>query len=100
MLKCEDNFFRYGSFIVFIQGGLSEEEAIMEVRKTYPIYGDLSDERNMQGEDRPLPDELHDRINQLTSELPPIYFQQYSKDYNSMNRFIRSELRMTKTEDN
>ncbi len=100
MIQWEDKMYRFASFLVFKQEGLSEGDAIMKVRKTFPIYGDPTDETNMQGDDRPLPDELHERIKVMTMELPPIYFQQFSSDYNSMNGFIRSELRMTRTEDN
>jgi len=93
MLKWEDNSARGAAFLIFKDEGLSFEDAIIKVRKTYPIYGDPSDESNTQGNDRPLPSELHMRINRMTTELPLSYFQQYSKDFNSMNAFIRAELR-------
>jgi hypothetical protein len=40
----------------------SDEEAISQIRKTYALYGDPIDESNMQGVDRPLPNELHNTI--------------------------------------
>lgn len=68
--------------------GLSDEEAISQMRKTYALYGDPSDESNMQGIDRPLPNELHNTINQMTKELDVRQLTNFS----SMNAFLRSEL--------
>jgi hypothetical protein len=98
MLKWEDNSARGAAFLIFKDEGLSFEDSIIKVRKTYPIYGDPSDESNTQSNDRPLPSELHMRINRMTTELTLSYFQQYSKDYNSMNAFIRAELRKNEQE--
>jgi len=98
MIRWEDMMFRLSTFNIFKSEGLSFEEAVIKVRKTYPLYGDPYDESNTQGDDRPLPDELHDRINRMTSEWAPLYVQQYSKNYNSMNAFIRDELRIANQE--
>lgn len=98
MLNWEDNIFRISAFESIKQEGLVDHEAVEKLKKTFPIYGDPTDESKIQGEDRPLPDELHDRVNRLTIELTPIYIQQYSKDYSSMNAFLRDELRQDEKE--
>lgn len=60
MILWEDKMFRFSVYLTFKDNeDLSEEEAISKVRKTFPIYGDPSDESNMQRRDRPLPNELH-----------------------------------------
>jgi hypothetical protein len=42
--------------------GLSEDEALKRLRKTFPIYGNPDDTTHAIGEDRPLPHELKNRI--------------------------------------
>lgn len=93
MLKWEDDIFRISTFESLKQDGLSDEEAIEKMRKTFPLYGNPTDESNTKGEDRPLPDELHDRVNRLTAELTTIYIQKYLQNYSSMNAFLRYELK-------
>jgi len=60
------------------------------------LYGDQSNETNTIGDDRPLPNELHCRINRMTADWAPIYVQQFIVNYNTMNAFIRDELYITK----
>lgn len=93
IIKWEDNIFRILTFENYKQEGFSDQEAANNLRQTFPIYGDPTDESITKDEDRPLPDELHDRVNRMTIELTPIYIQQYSKDYSSMNAFLRDKLR-------
>ena len=93
MIKWEDEIFRISSYQLFKEEGFTHDEEIIKIRKTFPIYGNPYDESNSKGDDRPLPDELHDKINRMTKELPLGYFQEYAKDHNSMNAFIRSELK-------
>ena len=93
MLKWEDDIFWISTFEIHKQKGLSDEEAIKKVRKTFPLYGNPTDESNTKGEDRPLPDELHDRVNRLTIELITIYIQKHLQNYSSMNAFLRYELK-------
>jgi len=93
MILWEDQMLRFSAFLVFKnEKGFSEEEAIDKIRKTYPIYGDPLDESNMRGKDRPLPNELHDTIYNLTKEMDPISVQKRMKDYNSMNALLRDIL--------
>jgi len=101
MIKWEDDLTRVTTFKALImEKGLSEDEALKEMRKSFPIYGDPTDESSATGEDRPIPYELHDRIEILTVQLTPIYIQQYSKEHGSMNAFFRHELRIDEQEDN
>jgi len=91
----EDTIFRISTFNIFKSQGYSFEECANKIRKTYPLYGDQSEEINTQGDDRPLPNELHCRINRMTADWAPMYVQQFSVQYNTMNAFIRDELYIT-----
>lgn len=94
MLLWEDKINRTAAFLSLKNAkGLSDEEAISQMRKTYALYGDPTDESIMQGEDRPLPNELHNAINQLIKELDISQLTNYS----SMNAFLRSELSRRKS---
>jgi hypothetical protein len=95
MIIWEDSIFRITTFTCYQSDGCSFDEAGTKLRKAYPLYGDPSDESNTKGDDRPLPNELHERINRMTAEWAPLYVQQYSKTYNTMNAFIRDELLIT-----
>lgn len=96
MIKWEDDFFRITTFMVFKdERGFSDEEASQEIRKSFALYGDTMDVSNTAGEDRPLPTELHNRINRLVSRLNT-YDQQRSREYSSMNAFLRHELKIKK----
>jgi hypothetical protein len=89
MILWEDKIIRFTTVLHFKNSeGLSTEEAILKIRKTFPLYGDPSDESNMKGADRPLPNELHNTINLMTKELDVRQLDNFS----SMNAFLRSEL--------
>jgi hypothetical protein len=89
MMLWEDRIHRITAFLSLKDSkGLSDQEAISQIRKTYALYGDPTDESNMQGVDRPLPNELHNTINQLIKELDV----RQLVNFNSMNAFLRSEL--------
>jgi len=45
------------------QQGLTVEQAVGELRRFMPIYGDPTDTRHTTGDDRPLPPELKNRVN-------------------------------------
>ena len=99
MIIWEDTIFRIATFKSLQSSGFSFEECASKIRKSYPLYGDQSDESNTQGDDRPLPNELHCRINRMTADWAPFYVQQFSPSYNTMNDFIRDELIINKPGD-
>jgi hypothetical protein len=94
MMLWEDKIHRTAAFSSLKKiKGMSDQEAISQIRKTYALYGNPTDETNMQGEDRPLPNELHNTIKQLIKELDV----QQLTNFNSMNAFLRSELARRKS---
>lgn len=93
MINWEDNIARIAIFRSLIQEGHTNEEALFKLRKSFPLYGDPSDESNMQGEDRPLPAEMHERVNRFVAEMFPQTLQIHSSSYSSMNAFLRMMLK-------
>ncbi len=91
-----DDWCRVASFKKYCAEGLTEEQAIAQLRKAYPIFGDPKDARDVKGDDRPLPFELKNRVSKWAdvalgkesvrdaSQQPPI---------TSMNALVRSEIR-------
>lgn len=96
LIKKMDDWFRGATFIKSREEGLSEEAAATKVRSCYPMYGDPRDEQHSSGENRPLPDELHDRINRFSSSLSPHGLVELSAEVEmtgSMNAAIRARVR-------
>lgn len=93
MIKWEDNVFRLMSFKSGRSDGMTVEEAAETLRKSFPIYGDPTDESHFQGEDRPLPDELHERVNKIAAELGNEHMSKAQKEFSSMNAFIRMQIK-------
>lgn len=93
MIIWEDNLFRIATFEHHRSKGLSYEEAVVKIRKTYPLYGNSYDESNSQGEDRPLPNELHDRVEEMTRKWDSFLVSEIINSYSSMNAFIRDEIK-------
>jgi len=79
--------------------GDSIEKALAEVAKYHPVYGDLNDERNGSGDDRPLPLELKDRINiyiQKRFESDPEQYKKEMKESSTFNALIIKEIKAGK----
>ena len=97
MIAIEDNVSRTAFFLGKREAGLSAERAAEEMRKAKPIYGDPTDTEQTKGDDRPLPDELKDRVNRWSmkqfSTLDPDAIQKFATGYSSFNALIRSEIR-------
>jgi len=75
---------------------LSEEEAAIEVKKYFPVYGDPDDTSTSSGDDRPLPFELKDRINiyiQKRSQTDPEKYKKEIAESSSFNALIRKEIK-------
>lgn len=76
----------------------SIEKALTEISKYHPVYGDLNDERNGKGNDRPLPLELKDRIN-IYIEKQGVGNPEFKKEIDASSTFnalIRKEIRAGK----
>jgi hypothetical protein len=96
MLKIDD-IFRLALFAKLVEeDGLTKEEAAKRVRKLFPIFGDPDDTTHSSGDDRPLPYELKDRINNYTmkrSMLDPERYKKEIEESSSFNALIRKEIR-------
>jgi len=96
MLKV-DELHRMVLFKEGVEKGMTDEEAMAVVRKHHPIYSNPEDTTHTQGDDRPIPEELKDRIN--------IYVEKRFKDNqekfkneieqsSTFNALIRKEVRV------
>jgi hypothetical protein len=76
--------------------GLNEEEAMKEVRKFHVIYGDPDDTTHTVGDDRPLPEELKDRINIYIIKKSTTDRENYKKEIegsSTLNALLRKEIK-------
>ncbi len=94
MLKI-DEFHRMSLFIHEVESGKTEEEADKIVRKYHPIFGDLKDETHGSGDNRPLPLELKDRINNYIEKqgVGNTEFKKQMDSFLTFNALIRKEIR-------
>jgi len=98
MLKF-DEINRIAMFQIYREKGLSVEEANKEVRKAHPFYGDPQDITHSQGDDRPLCEELKERINiyiEKRSKENPEKIKEELRQFSSFNAFIRNEIKAGK----
>ena len=93
MIKWEDDIFKIVTFSNLQKQRLSDVEALNKLRKSFPIYGDPTDESTSSGQDRPLPQELHERVNEFVRTIRPELLKQQSESCSSMNAFIREKLK-------
>jgi len=64
--------------------------------KSFPIFGGPEDTKNVKGDDRPLPFELKERINQWVGTAlqdKALETATSSRSAGSMNALIRNEIR-------
>lgn len=90
-----DNMFRLPAFYKLEDEGLSEVLAVKKLNKSFPYYGDPDDTTICSGEDRPLPYEIKDRVNSYMEKCGFSNFGEIeakSRNYSSMNAFIREEM--------
>lgn len=94
MLKIDEIFFVL-RFKHEIESGKTDDEAGEEVRKHNPIYGDLNNETHGNGDNRPLPLELKDRINIYIEKqgIGNPNFKQQINSFSSFNALVRHEIR-------
>lgn len=92
-----DEVFIYSLYLRFTkEEGLSPQDANEKVRKNRPVFGDPDDARFARGKDRPLPDELRNRVNAFfTAEAAkdPEGFKDAVKACSSFNAFIRNQIK-------
>jgi hypothetical protein len=95
MLEVDDENTRLAAFMHHSQQGMSADDAANKLRKFNPIFGDPEDTKHVQGEDRPLPVELKDRINKWVQKNMPNAqaFKDELQRYSTMNTFIRVEIK-------
>ena len=75
--------------------GLNEEEAAKKVRKFHVIYGEPDDTTHTVGDDRPLPEELKDRID-IYIEKQTTNQEKYKKEIeesSTLNALLRKEIK-------
>jgi len=99
MLKV-DEFHRLSLHVKCCQDdSLSAEQATKQVRKFHPIYGNPEDTTHTQGDDRPIPEELKDRINIYIGKRFKNDPEKYKKDIeisSTFNALIRKEIKAGK----
>ena len=96
MMQQEDFMSRFSLFLKFRDEGLSPKEASKRVAKRFPIFGEPEDATLGNGEDRPLPYELKDRINiwiQKRQRMDPEQFKKSIEYSTSVNSLIRKEIK-------
>lgn len=94
MLKVDD-IHRGALYMDSIEKGLSEDESASRVRKYHPMYGNPDDISNTNGDDRPLPYELKDRVNNYIEKRVQNDIEEYKKEFeesSTFNSFVRKEI--------
>lgn len=93
MVIWSEQVFRYSVFKSLRETGLSQDEAMRQVRREFPMYGDPTDTTNTQGDDRPLPHELRGRVDRYREKCGAAVIEERSAGYSSYNAFVRAEVR-------
>ncbi len=93
MVIWSENVFRYSVFLSARESGMSADDAMLQVRKMYPTYGDPDDTSNTSGDDTPLPHELRGRVDAYREKLGASIIKERVKQYTTYNAFIRDEIR-------
>jgi len=90
-----DEVIKLAMFSKHRESGLSADVANQKVRKAFPFYGDPDDKRYANGNDRPLPCELKNRVNNYVRQRANTdgsLFQAELESYSSYNAMIRQEI--------
>lgn len=95
MLEVDDEATRLTTYMHHSESGMSSENAAKEVRKFHPMFGNPEDTQHTQGDDRPLPVELKDRINRWVEKnmSNAQAFKDRLSHFSTMNSFIRAEIK-------
>ena len=96
MISKVDEVFVYALFLRFTkEEGLSAAEANERICKVRPMFGDPTDSRYGRGNDRPLPEELRQRVNAYMTKRArkdPEGLKREVEKCSSFNAFIRKEI--------
>ncbi|MBX4206600.1 hypothetical protein KW784_02335, partial [Candidatus Parcubacteria bacterium] len=78
-----------------LKQGKSIEESLDAVAKHHPVFGNPEDISHGQGDDRPLPEELKDRINIYVEKqgLGNSEFKKKIDSTSTFNALVRQEIR-------
>ncbi|PJC01578.1 MAG: hypothetical protein CO073_03300 [Candidatus Komeilibacteria bacterium CG_4_9_14_0_8_um_filter_36_9] len=96
MMMKMDEFHKTTLVVSLLQDGKEMEEALRQVEKYHPIFGDPENTKKQKGENRPLPEQLKDRINIYIEKRATNNPEQYKKDIensSSFNALIRKEIK-------
>lgn len=94
MIDWAENTFRYATFLDLKENGLSSDEAMVQVRKIFPMYGDPDDTKHTSGDDRPLSPALRNRVDAFREKKGALYIKTKVEGYTSYNAYIRNEIRI------
>ncbi len=88
---------RVGLFLKFINfDKIPRDEANTMVIKYHPVYGDPDDTTQWEGEDRPIPPELRERVNNYVQKQQALPLEEQQKKidaFSSLNARIRHEIK-------
>lgn len=93
----QDDIFHHVTFgHAQVANGRTQEEAIRQLPKHFPIYGNPTDESKSRGDNRPLPIELKNRVNAFNvnmAKLDPDGYKERIEHSTSFNALIRNAIR-------
>ncbi len=97
MISKVDEVFIYALFLKFTkEDGLTPEEANKKVWEIRPMFGNPADTGYAKGKDRPLPDELRQRVNAYMTKRArkdPEELKREVEKCSSFNAFARKEVK-------
>jgi hypothetical protein len=96
MMMKMDEFYRITLFFAEIADGKTIDEATKKVEKYHPIFDYPENTENQKRENKPLPEQLKDRINIYIGKRTTSESKQYKKDIEdspSFNALIRKEIK-------
>jgi len=98
MIEIDDEATKMVAFMSYTEKGLTSEEATKKMRKYFIYYGDPTDTKKYLGDDKPLPPELKNRINEWleSNSNDQKTFKSKLEEFSTMNAFIRAEIRARK----
>lgn len=96
MIQKEDEFSRGTAYFAFKEEWADSEKAAAMVRKQFVMYGSPDNTKHSSGDDRPIPYELKERINNYImkkQQSDPEAFKRECETASSVNALIRNEIR-------
>ena len=93
MYEWYDNLCRYSTYRSMIEtNNLSEDDAMKYVRSIFPMYGDPTDTKNVQGNDRPLTPVLKARVCKYINTYGADRIAKETKMFSTYNAYIRHKI--------